>query len=316
MSHMIELKNNLNIILNAIPPGSEIILLDTPLHLNVGDVLIYKGQLQFFKEHHIKIISEHSDKASKSFIVKNHRKIPRNAIIVLTGGGNFGDLYQHHQTLRETVCKYLPNNKIVQLPQTAHFENQSKLLESSKIFRTHKDIVMFARDDSTFEIFSNYFSDNVYKCPDMAHALYGIYPKQTKEMIKNNVMYMIRNDKEGSQQDKNYASCVKEDWDTICNINDKNKLKILLFLEKLNRATGLNLFDIESNWNKYTDAMLVRINNYFMSFDEVITSRMHGHILCCLLEVKTKVIDNSYGKNRGYYDSWTKYVPNCELITN
>ncbi|HDZ0409394.1 TPA: polysaccharide pyruvyl transferase family protein, partial [Klebsiella pneumoniae] len=120
-------------ILNAIPPGSEIILLDTPLHLNVGDVLIYKGQLQFFKEHHIKIISEHSDKASKSFIVKNHRKIPRNAIIVLTGGGNFGDLYQHHQTLRETVCKYLPNNKIVQLPQTAHFENQSKLLESSKI---------------------------------------------------------------------------------------------------------------------------------------------------------------------------------------
>lgn len=32
MSHMIELKNNLNIILNAIPPGSEIILLDTPLH--------------------------------------------------------------------------------------------------------------------------------------------------------------------------------------------------------------------------------------------------------------------------------------------
>ncbi len=112
----------------------------------------------------------------------------------------------------------------------------------------------------------------------MAHALYGIYPKQTKEMINNNVMYMIRNDKEGSQQDKNYASCVKEDWDTICNINDKNKLKKLLFLEKLNRATGLNLFDIESNWNKYTDAMLVRINNYFMSFDEVITSRMHGHI--------------------------------------
>ena len=50
-------------------------------------------------------------------------------------------------------------------------------------------------------------------------------------------MYMIRNDKEGSQQDKNMLLMLKKTGDTICNINDKNKLKKLLFLEKINRAT-------------------------------------------------------------------------------
>ncbi|ELS1885481.1 TPA: polysaccharide pyruvyl transferase family protein [Raoultella planticola] len=314
MSHMTKLKENLNIILEVIPSGSKIILLDTPLHLNVGDVLIHKGQLQFFKENNIKIISEHSDKASKSFILKNHKKISPEVIIVLTGGGNFGDLYQHHQTLRETVCHYLPNNKIVLLPQTAHFDSQEKMLESAEIFRKHKNVYLFARDDATFELFSKNFSDHVYKCPDMAHALYKIFPTQKRDAAKNKTMYMIRNDKEGSELDKKYDKFKKEDWDTICNVNDKKKLRNLLLREKINRALGLNIFNIESNWNFYTDEMLVRINNYFMSFDEVVTSRMHGHILCCILGIKTKVIDNSYGKNLGYYESWTKEVPNCDLI--
>ena len=44
----------------------------------------------------------------------------------------------------------------------------------------------------------------------------------------------------------------------------------------------------------------------FSSHDVVITSRLHGHILSCLVDTPSQIIDNSYGKNLSYYNQWTK----------
>jgi hypothetical protein len=43
----------------------------------------------------------------------------------------------------------------------------------------------------------------------------------------------------------------------------------------------------------------------------VITDRLHGHILCTLLEIPHVVLDNSYGKISRFLDSFTR---NCELV--
>jgi pyruvyl transferase EpsO len=37
----------------------------------------------------------------------------------------------------------------------------------------------------------------------------------------------------------------------------------------------------------------------------VITDRLHGHILCVLLGIPHILLDNSYGKVRGCYKTWT-----------
>ena len=39
--------------------------------------------------------------------------------------------------------------------------------------------------------------------------------------------------------------------------------------------------------------------------NSVITDRLHGHIMCLLMGIPHFVLDNSYGKVRGYYDAWT-----------
>lgn len=48
--HQNNLKNKLNEILPFIKDKNEVIFLDYPVYLNVGDLLIYHGTENFFKE--------------------------------------------------------------------------------------------------------------------------------------------------------------------------------------------------------------------------------------------------------------------------
>ncbi|WP_017800235.1 polysaccharide pyruvyl transferase family protein [Winslowiella toletana] len=311
------LKQKLSVIDSVVPRGSKVVYLDIPLHLNVGDLLIYKGTEQFFKEQNYKVLARRTDKSSLKY-VEETRSLPADTIILLHGGGNFGDLYVHHQRLREAVVKKFPNNKVVFLPQTLHFEDHDELVKSGNIIRSHKDLTIFCRDERSFKIFKEHFCDNVVMCPDMAHALWGVFPNQERASVPNETLWMIRKDIEGGKVsgDIDLPSANEyEDWEDICSDKDRKMLKMLERTERINKTFSSGLIGTSSIWENYTDKLVTRVNNYFMSYDTVVTSRMHGHILCCLLGVKTKLLDNSYGKNSGYYQAWTKDVPECELIT-
>ena len=41
----------------------------------------------------------------------------------------------------------------------------------------------------------------------------------------------------------------------------------------------------------------------------VITDRLHGHILCLLMGIPHVLLDNNYGKNKHYYETWTHDSP-------
>lgn len=66
MHPMIALKKKLDVIEKVVPSGSRVIYLDIPLHLNVGDLLIYKGTEQFFREKKYQVLAREG--ANKSLI--------------------------------------------------------------------------------------------------------------------------------------------------------------------------------------------------------------------------------------------------------
>ncbi|MBK0002096.1 polysaccharide pyruvyl transferase family protein [Erwinia sp. S38] len=310
------LKNKLSVIDDVVPPGSKVVYLDIPLHLNVGDLLIYKGTEQFFKEKKYQVLARRTDQSSMKFL-KENKNLPKDVIILLHGGGNFGDLYGHHQRLREQVVLDFPNHKVVYLPQTVHFKDPEEQRKSASIISQHKNLTIFCRDTRSQQILKEQFCDNVFLCPDMAHSLWGVFPTQVKENIKKDTLWMIRKDIEetnlSSLEGKPDISQY-EDWKDICTNKDRNAMRILINLEKVNKSVSSGVVPVSKIWGSYTDKLVDRVNEYFMSHDLVVTSRMHGHILCCLLGVKTKLLDNSYGKNSTYFDAWTQYVPDCELI--
>ena len=111
---LIDLKNKLNPIVELIKDKNDVFYFDYPLHLNVGDLLIYHGTEQFFKDHHINVTLKRCEYDLDLEEVK--AKITPNTTILLHGGGNFGDLYPQHQKIREEIVTNFPNNRIIVLP--------------------------------------------------------------------------------------------------------------------------------------------------------------------------------------------------------
>ena len=290
---------------------------DYPMHLNVGDLLIYAGTEAFFKEYNINIRLR---RCLQTFDINEVKKnITKSTTIICHGGGNLGDLYPLLQKLREELVINFPNNRIILLPQTGYFSNQDEMKKSAAIFSAHKDCHLFARDLPTLELLKN-FSDKVILCPDMAHQLYGEFPLKNKvESLEKNKLYFLRKDIEASQLEKNIestlsASAVVKDWDDIVTSNDIMYARIYSKLARISNISHLSIFKDKINdlWYKHTLNIIERARNEFMKYDLVVTSRLHGHIFSCLLGIPNQVCDNSYGKNLGYYNQWTKDIDYAE----
>jgi exopolysaccharide biosynthesis predicted pyruvyltransferase EpsI len=67
----------------------------------------------------------------------------------------------------------------------------------------------------------------------------------------------------------------------------------------------------QKSWQLYHNALW-----QFSGYNLIITNRLHGHILCLLLEIPHIFLPNSYHKNEGFYQTWTKEIPFCEFVTD
>ena len=88
------------------------VLLDVPYYTNIGDTLIWEGTKHFLKN------IPHKCLYTASVETYKNRPLPPDTVILLQGGGNFGDLWRRHQDLRLEVIRAYPKNKIIILPQT------------------------------------------------------------------------------------------------------------------------------------------------------------------------------------------------------
>lgn len=313
--HQNNLKNKLNEILPFIKDKNEVIFLDYPVYLNVGDLLIYHGTENFFKENNINIKLRRSNARYSVREIKKY--ITPNTVILMQGGGNFGDLYPEFQRFRQDVVSSFPDTRIIILPQTAFFENEHELNKSVKAFGSHKDLIIFSRDTRSLSIFKK-FTSQTFLMPDMAHSLWGTLPKSHKS---KGTLYLIRNDKEINKvqrrllEQKN-GNDEYVDWEDILTSRDLLMRKLCRKLDGIGGVANLSVLKNISNalWYNYTYKMVQRYALYFTSHDKVVTSRMHGHIFSCLLSLPNDVIDNAYGKNSGYFKEWTYDIDGTKLL--
>lgn len=302
---MIELKGMLNQVTSAIPSNSNIYYFDYPVHGNVGDLLIWKGTERFFKENQINVMKRYSHhQVIRKMETEEMCNIPKDVSIVCHGGGNFGDLYTEHQRLRKLLVKNYTENRIVVLPQTIHYENKEQMNRDFQLFSQHKDFHLFVRDIKSYNLAKMYIK-NVYLCPDMAHSLYPIKSNQNKN---NSTLYFIRNDKEKVNSHNLIISekYYKFDWNLLYSNLDKKLLSTFRMLHsstKFNKTKFQKLLTLL--WLIYTNHIIKKAVILYNKNENIITSRLHGHILACLMNKKNQLLDNSYGKNSSYYECWT-----------
>jgi len=303
---MDELKRRLRLILDAIPPHSDIYYIDYPVHTNGGDLLILKGSESFFKEHRIRVRARYS-----VFDFPDDLAIPRHCIIVLHGGGNFGDLYPAHQRLRERIVARYPRHRVVILPQTIYYKDRSNMDATAAIFNRHPDLHLFVRDTLSLDMAADRFkSCNVYLSPDMAHQL---WPLSSRSRPEKELLCFYRTDIEKTAEQGRLERGDEGDvldWPTLYNRVEKNAVR--LFSELLKRGgAGQSVGQL---WSKYTDYLVNKAVERFGRYRTVRTSRLHGHILSCLLDKPNVLMDNAYGKNVNYYRTWTGGIANAKLL--
>ncbi|MGQ0286140.1 polysaccharide pyruvyl transferase family protein [Pasteurellaceae bacterium 22721_9_1] len=315
---LVELKQKLQKIEQLIVDKNDVLYFDYPLHLNVGDLLIYAGTEQFFKDYQINVRLR---RALQAFDIEEAKKyVTEKTTILCHGGGNFGDLYPSIQKMREDLVQAFPNNRIILMPQTAHFSHSQAMLASAAIFSQHKDLHLFARDTKTFALMQANFSVNTYLSPDMAHQLYGILPQKNVQQKTGKILYFLRKDIEKSHiesevQAKLSSNDDVKDWEDILLPSD---LKFELWCSRFSKLANKFKLPFVKNkvndlWYQHALKVIQRSQDIFLNYDEVVTSRLHGHIFSCLLGLPNQVCDNSYGKNTGYYHQWTQEISYTKL---
>jgi pyruvyl transferase EpsO len=300
------LKNELRQISNIIPPGSNIYYIDIPVHSNGGDLLIMKGTEAFFKDYNIRVRARYSVLDFPDSLV-----IPKDHIIVLHGGGNFGDLYPAHQKLREKIITSYPNHRIVMLPQTIFYKNESEYDRTAQIFNGHKDVHLYVRDTLSYSSASEKFHRcNVYLSPDMAHQL---WPIRHKDSPAKDLLCFFRTDIEKTVEQEQLESAGRGDyldWASLYNRVEQKSINLIVRMIK----KGGSPLPMQAIWGKYTDYLVDKAVKRFSGYRTVQTSRLHGHILSCLMDKPNTLLDNSYGKNSNYYHTWTSGIGSAQLI--
>lgn len=290
-------------------PDAGVALLDVPAHTNVGDHAILLGQLRYLRRNgnslsHISTINDYSaDRLAERL---------HDSVILLHGGGNVGDLWPHHQMLRERVLADFPRARIVQLPQSIRFERKETLERARRSFGTHPDFTLLVRDGDALAFAQTHFNCRVELCPDAAFQL-GLQTRRVDPDV--DVLVLARTDHETSAPFDLHGDdqTAIVDW-----IGDESRRFRTLRLAtgqiaaKARRAGLTTTITGPGLRRAYEILARDRVESGLSLLSRghvVVTDRLHGHILCTLLGIPHVIHDAGYGKVAGFHATWSPKSP-------
>ena len=303
-----------NKIISTLTPlvNKNYVLLDIPNHRNIGDTLIWEGEIEFLKSLPYNLL------------------YTCNSFTYLHGGGNFGDVWRNTQEFRNNVVREKKNNKIIIFPQTVHYENNELLIEDSNLYNSHPDLTICARDTRSYEILKqNFHNCNILLLPDMAFCLN--FENQISSKKTKKTLFLKRLDKEVNEKEntilnriKNKSSLEIKDWPGFFengtlkrrlqgySILIETKLSKFFINSKILSPLVDDVYGLKRRDNK---ERLIKFGIDFINqYDEIYSTRLHGFILAILLGKEVSLIDNSYGKNSTFFESWIYDFQNVNLI--
>lgn len=281
-------------------------LADFPRHLNVGDQAIWLGERAALGACRVDVVAvcDRTTYSSRRF-----RGAVDGAPVLLHGGGNFGDLYPTHQALRERILTDLPGHPVVQLAQSIHFGEPANLERARRTVATHGAVSLVVRDEPSEAFAREHFEARVLRSPDMAFAL-GPLPRPLA--ATQPLVLQAREDKERGREP--VPGVETHDWLGTLPVADRPALarhRVRLALATGRREGGgralalapgrqLGAYDAFARWNVSRGLRMLARG------ETVITDRLHGHILCCLMDIPHVLVGDRHGKIRNYYDAWSR----------
>ena len=295
---------------------SDYVLWGLPYHSNIGDILIWEGELNFLKSLPYKCLDVCAWNGYRQ------KRLGKDTIILIHGGGYFGDTWRNGWEYVLDCIENYPDNRIVLFPNTVYYKDKSLIAEDSRRMAKLKKLVICARDKVSYQIAKENFSNEVRLVPDMAFCISLPYLNKWRKPSNGRTLFLKRIDKELGKDNVeiNGTDVDVRDWPTMdgkphwqdyafyASMKAKNKLSKL---SPVLSGLGEKLAD----WTAYNiyRPHLTRMGVEFVSpYKDIITTRLHVMILATLLGQKVEFVDNSYGKLSSFYNSWLSDADNVQ----
>ena len=290
--------------------------LELPYYENIGDTLIWEGTLRFLEQSRFKCLYTAS---SRTFV---YRELPKTAIILLQGGGNFGDLWPEPHQFRKKVIELYPRNRAIVLPQTVWYENPEKLAEDETFFANHPNVTLCARDKVSYAFMQEHFPNNkVLLVPDMAFFV-DFERYDHKERSTGRTLYAKRTDKElKSDEWPEFVPRDAEvhDWPTYEGLASKYKKAKFLSARLFSIVGRLHIISYNrwiDFWRHYfyRPQYIKDCVRFIDQYDVIYSTRLHIAIAGTMMGKQVHILDNSYGKNCSFHETWLKNFANAKAM--
>ncbi len=275
-------------------------LVDFPNHANVGDSAIWAGEMAYFGRYAARppaYVCSLNDLSMDELTAR----CPDGPIFI-HGGGNFGDVWPHHQDFRNQLLERTPGRQVIQLAQSIHFSSPENIAEAARIIERHGRFTLFVRDKESLELARRHFPCETILCPDMA---FFIGPISRPREPSVDVLCLLRTDVEKVEPTE------RLDFGPNIRIADwldepKAELNMARILGAAEAVAAQGPSAARFGVFKAAAAARVRRGTRLLASGRaVVTDRLHSHILCLLLGIPHAVLDNSYGKVGRFISCWT-----------
>jgi pyruvyl transferase EpsO len=304
--------------------GRRVALVDYPHSINSGDHAIWLGEKAFLKAAGAEVAYQcHAFDYRPDALAET----VGDGLILMHGGGNFGDLYTLYNEFRLRVLADFPANPVIVLPQQATFLDHAYLNRVRRVLAPRTGpLTLVARDATTQRLFERFFSDlaEIRLAPDMAFAL-GRQRPLCKPLY--DIVWIGRTDGEKAHANDAQTVTGLED-DSLTTVRPKGFVDgLAMDFTARHRPGKVLLTDwysvvtsgtvVQSLNDMGPDAMsaaYVRRALLLLSMGRlVVTDRLHAHVLCLLLGRPHILMNNLLGKNWNFYETWTRGTPLCRL---
>ena len=297
-----------NVLSSLLEPGQPVALVNFPNHANPGDNAIWLGTRAVLRR--IGVPVGYAGTWS-SFSAGAMREAVGDGPLLLNGGGNFGDLYAGQQNLREHVLEHCRDRRIVQLPQSICFRDAHNLERMRRLCATHPDFTLIARERQSYDFARRAFEVPTLLAPDMA---FGLGPLDRPAPPGRGVFWLLRSDAERVERTRPLPGIPVADW--LSGDAPDGMPARAQRLRQLNRRLVEHVRDrprraahrwraLASTFEPLAAAWVQRGVEVVASTRVLVTDRLHAHIFAILLGVPHVVLDNSYGKVRSTFETWT-----------
>ena len=285
-------------------------LLDYPAYQNVGDHLIWLGELSYLRQLGVPVRAVADE---RSWSMRAVSRLPRSVPLLLTGGGNLGDLWPERQAFRERIVSENHDRRVIQLPQSIWFRDPARAARANAVFRSHPDFTLLVRDEGLRQL----PDVRTTWCPDMALGWTAPVPPRSADGA---VLVLSRLDLEGRGPEALAARIpmVREafgervlavDWGlTGWRRLGWHAARVPAWLAGRTPAlAGLAPVraGVSLGFAAGTALSVHSAVKLFGSASMVITDRLHAHVLAGLMGIPHVVLDNSYGKIGAVYRATT-----------